>query len=1270
MKYAIADTGSEHSIISSQLVERLGLENDLIPAYVELQTFGSEVIVAEYCINISITFEDQTHTTLAEFLVHEKESEVLILGQNVLRVKSIALRDGIKEENEGIYCLTNLHEQGTRKSPEPFEVPVYRRLSKKEMKKNEQHADSSLYRDFTTRYSVPYVPVHVGENLLIAMIDTGSVYSTIEHRSLKRLNSRPHIEYSDNETMTGAAITVKVIGTVELYITFRNRENEEFSIKHQFRIIENPGEPMTLGCPLFFGKGITLDMCRNQLTFENGVNLDINYLRDENVEKTINPRIKNKNRRKSMKAFYLKLVTHNTAAAHKLNQHLETSGMDEKAVYLMDVLEKMQEEQEKFFRYLKNPDKFDNQTVKPMYISNSADRENIQYKLAVSTKTATRKIKPPMRLIETIGRSDTETLTNPQQADTDSKLTSSHGNETETTVETTHNTPSIELPKRGRGRPKKITPSTQNLLETPTRNLLEAPNQTLNITPPHEKSTAVLEQSERSETPSPSEEDSDYENTYRRNEDSARITTDNIIHIPIAEDTMDMNSNPTTEKAPVTRKKLKDSRIPDNDGPSIKEKRGRGRPAHSYDKEPSKNKMATRHPETQKRKRNIIPREVELPPSFRTLEETTITHEITKKLQKEDPLCIQLTEIALDRPVSSKIYKKHTNYLQALKENLHINENGILIYRNHIRSRDLVGEPPEDRVVLPLAMSKLVIKNYHADLCHPGMQKTTQIISQRYWRPTIRGIPSIDTIVRVYVKDCFCCLKKNTARLPPHAPLKIPAPPSEPWHIVSMDYVGPFKEAIGGQKYIIVFQDAFSRYVIAEAVRHQTMNNAIEVFMRRVVAEYGTPQFLLSDNGTQFTGDDFRNLCKRMGIQKTYTLPYSAWANGRNERSHAVIIASLKQLVSDYGADNWAMYLAMVVMIYNNTFSASIGDTPSFLARGVDVILPPDILKSEYQRASEYIDAEGKEITTYGTQLFLKNLKIKKVYGDMMTAEQLKQHTEKNKKRRLREMKPGQLALIRLPLKVGESKKMYSELAGPFRIILINHYKITFRTQGGRKLYNAHINNVYPLTENFQPQYEHWSAKEKELLELDNTNTEDNIDDEEDDTQDIAQGEEYSDPYLTLEHSREILESEADIAEELEEVSQIEEAADTEELQDEGTFTDEEEEISRNQLNRHEINHPHSPPEKRMRQDQTMPQTLELPFIPTPTAESGAIPKRKKANSETEKSADYLEKSETPFTDYYDDEPSQEPTNDYLSESINQNCPTDAYDLEEFISHL
>lgn len=568
MKYAIADTGSEHSIISSQLVERLGLENDLIPAYVELQTFGSEVIVAEYCINISITFEDQTHTTLAEFLVHEKESEVLILGQNVLRVKSIALRDGIKEENEGIYCLTNLHEQGTRKSPEPFEVPVYRRLSKKEMKKNEQHADSSLYRDFTTRYSVPYVPVHVGENLLIAMIDTGSVYSTIEHRSLKRLNSRPHIEYSDNETMTGAAITVKVIGTVELYITFRNRENEEFSIKHQFRIIENPGEPMTLGCPLFFGKGITLDMCRNQLTFENGVNLDINYLRDENVEKTINPRIKNKNRRKSMKAFYLKLVTHNTAAAHKLNQHLETSGMDEKAIYLMDVLEKMQEEQEKFFRYLKNPDKFDNQTVKPMYISNSADRENIQYKLAVSTKTATRKIKPPMRLIETIGRSGMETLTNPQQADTDSKqLTSRHGSEAETTVETTHTTPSIELPKRGRGRPKKITPSTQNLLE--------APNQTLSITPPHEESTTVSERSERSATPSLSEENSDHEDTCRVNEDSARITTDNIIYIPIAEDTMDMNSNPTTEKAPVTRKKLKDSKIPDTDGPSTKSKRSK-----------------------------------------------------------------------------------------------------------------------------------------------------------------------------------------------------------------------------------------------------------------------------------------------------------------------------------------------------------------------------------------------------------------------------------------------------------------------------------------------------------------------------------------------------------------------------------------------------------------------------------------------------------------------------------------------------------------------
>ena len=46
-----------------------------------------------------------------------------------------------------------------------------------------------------------------------------------------------------------------------------------------------------------------------------------------------------------------------------------------------------------------------------------------------------------------------------------------------------------------------------------------------------------------------------------------------------------------------------------------------------------------------------------------------------------------------------------------------------------------------------------------------------------------------------------------------------------------------------------------------------------------------------------------------------------------------------------------------------------------------------------------------------------------------MTVEQLKQHAEKNKKRGLREMKPGQLTLIRLPLKVGDSKKIYSELA-------------------------------------------------------------------------------------------------------------------------------------------------------------------------------------------------------------------------------------------------
>ena len=99
------------------------------------------------------------------------------------------------------------------------------------------------------------------------------------------------------------------------------------------------------------------------------------------------------------------------------------------------------------------------------------------------------------------------------------------------------------------------------------------------------------------------------------------------------------------------------------------------------------------------------------------------------------------------------------------------------------------------------------------------------------------------------------------------------------------------------------------------------------------ISIFGAPARLLSDRHTSFTSSIIEELCKILGIQQLWTMPYHPQTNGLVERSHQTIMCMIRKLGEDKKAD-WPSHLAEIVHAYNATRSTVTGYSPHYLMFG------------------------------------------------------------------------------------------------------------------------------------------------------------------------------------------------------------------------------------------------------------------------------------------------------------------------------------------------
>ena len=183
------------------------------------------------------------------------------------------------------------------------------------------------------------------------------------------------------------------------------------------------------------------------------------------------------------------------------------------------------------------------------------------------------------------------------------------------------------------------------------------------------------------------------------------------------------------------------------------------------------------------------------------------------------------------------------------------------------------------RVVIPPQGRSTVLQELHEG--HPGMTKMKALARMYVWWPLM------DKEIEQSVQQCHLCQQQQA--VPPVAPLQPWKWPSRPWVRLHMDFAGPFQG-----KMILVIIDSHSKWIEAFPTDSSTSTTVIDL-SRRLFAQFGIPEVLVTDNGSCFVSEEFETFLSKNGIKHILSAPFHPPANGLAERAVQIVKKVLKR---------------------------------------------------------------------------------------------------------------------------------------------------------------------------------------------------------------------------------------------------------------------------------------------------------------------------------------------------------------------------------------
>ena len=223
-------------------------------------------------------------------------------------------------------------------------------------------------------------------------------------------------------------------------------------------------------------------------------------------------------------------------------------------------------------------------------------------------------------------------------------------------------------------------------------------------------------------------------------------------------------------------------------------------------------------------------------------------------------------------------------------------------------------------LVIPKSWKYTILMEAHDKLGHQGNSHTYCLIKcQYYWKRMNKDI-------RKYIANCVLC-QWEKAKVQQY-PLQMTEIPDRPFDKIAIDLVTKCKTSTSGHKHILTIIDHLTRMPFL--IPDKSADTIVANFINEYLPVHMCPQYILSDNGTEFKNSLMDQVLQQLGIDRIFSSPYHPQSNGKLEVFHKYLKPTLKKLC-EKDPTNWDKYLNQVLASYRITPNLATVESPLFL---------------------------------------------------------------------------------------------------------------------------------------------------------------------------------------------------------------------------------------------------------------------------------------------------------------------------------------------------
>jgi len=150
-----------------------------------------------------------------------------------------------------------------------------------------------------------------------------------------------------------------------------------------------------------------------------------------------------------------------------------------------------------------------------------------------------------------------------------------------------------------------------------------------------------------------------------------------------------------------------------------------------------------------------------------------------------------------------------------------------------------------------------------------------------------------------------------------------------------MDFIMDLPKSEGYDTILVVINRLTKMSHVIPCSKDLDARQFTNLFMKEIVRLHGLPHDIITDRGTLFTSDLWKETTGKLGIERRLSTAFHPRTDGQTERTNAILEQYLQAYINDQ-QDDWCEYLPLAELAYNNGYQETIKDTAFFANYGIN----------------------------------------------------------------------------------------------------------------------------------------------------------------------------------------------------------------------------------------------------------------------------------------------------------------------------------------------